>query len=272
MDDYSQPIDAAGRPPWKIVAIISGAVVLAVLIVLGAVWFVRSRQGVAIERENLTRVEAQLDQTLAACAQEPDPDACRQRQVRLAAEASGAAGVCDALEGTAMDDCVWGVAREQADADACARIGDETSRVTCHDDVVVAAAISGGDSDACADVTDESRRTNCLALLAGPLTVDSCLSRGKEAAYCEAFTRVESLIAANDRAGCASVIDEDLRMRCVDRIGIPDADADGLDYDQEVRYGTSDLARDSDGDGFSDGDEVRNGYNPNGPGMLPANS
>jgi hypothetical protein len=50
-----------------------------------------------------------------------------------------------------------------------------------------------------------------------------------------------------------------------------DTDADGLaDKEETQTYGTDPLNPDTDGDGYKDGDEVRNGYNPNGPGKLPA--
>lgn len=50
-----------------------------------------------------------------------------------------------------------------------------------------------------------------------------------------------------------------------------DTDADGLSDGEEVNiYHTNPLNPDTDGDGFTDGAEVANGYNPNGPGKLPA--
>lgn len=48
-----------------------------------------------------------------------------------------------------------------------------------------------------------------------------------------------------------------------------DTDLDGLfDYEEVKVYGTSPVNADSDADGFADGVEVRNGYNPNGQGAL----
>ena len=48
-----------------------------------------------------------------------------------------------------------------------------------------------------------------------------------------------------------------------------DTDNDGLTDFQETRvYRTNPLNRDSDNDTYIDGDEVNNGYDPNGPGKL----
>jgi len=48
-----------------------------------------------------------------------------------------------------------------------------------------------------------------------------------------------------------------------------DTDDDGLtDYEELQVYGTNPLSGDTDGDGYFDGVEVRNGFNPAGPGSL----
>lgn len=49
---------------------------------------------------------------------------------------------------------------------------------------------------------------------------------------------------------------------------IKDTDNDGLTDQQEIIYGTDLNNPDTDGDGFKDGDEVKNGYNPKGAGKL----
>lgn len=50
---------------------------------------------------------------------------------------------------------------------------------------------------------------------------------------------------------------------------INDSDGDGLaDQTETAVYGTDPTENDSDGDGFDDGTEVKNGYNPSGPGLL----
>jgi flagellar basal body-associated protein FliL len=47
-----------------------------------------------------------------------------------------------------------------------------------------------------------------------------------------------------------------------------DEDKDGLSGDQEIEYGTDPSNADTDGDGYTDGDEVKAGYNPIGDGKL----
>lgn len=50
-----------------------------------------------------------------------------------------------------------------------------------------------------------------------------------------------------------------------------DSDSDGLTDDQENYFGTDSNKADTDGDGYKDGEEVKNGYNPNGVGKLELN-
>lgn len=47
-----------------------------------------------------------------------------------------------------------------------------------------------------------------------------------------------------------------------------DPDEDGLSNQEETTYGTNPNVADTDNDGYLDGDEVENGYNPLGPGKL----
>jgi len=49
----------------------------------------------------------------------------------------------------------------------------------------------------------------------------------------------------------------------------PDTDQDGLTDREEAKvYGTDPLKVDTDGDGYPDGQEIKNGFNPKGPGKL----
>lgn len=49
-----------------------------------------------------------------------------------------------------------------------------------------------------------------------------------------------------------------------------DTDNDGLtNFEEEFLYGTNPTVVDTDADTYPDGEEVKNGYNPNGPGKMP---
>lgn len=51
-----------------------------------------------------------------------------------------------------------------------------------------------------------------------------------------------------------------------------DIDADGLTAAEEGFYGTDETVADTDGDGYSDGEEVRAGFDPLGPGKLDSDN
>lgn len=290
MDGFDQSNETPSRPPWRTIALIVGAVVLAVGLVVLALVFVRGRRSVSVDQQNLARVETQLEQSLSGCAQEADPDACREQKVRIAAEATGAESLCGYLEGEPYDECVWTLAREQNDADLCGLIKEEGKAATCADSILLKTAMAELDADLCADIASAETRASCEEAVAGPLTRANCLER-KDADYCAQFDLYVSAREKQDPDMCAQITDADLASTCVEIVTPGDRDFDGLDADEEALLGSSDRSTDSDadglsdadetnaygtdpanadtdGDGYTDGSEVQNGYNPNGPGTL----
>lgn len=65
---------------------------------------------------------------------------------------------------------------------------------------------------------------------------------------------------------------EKIKIGIVQINGFLDSDGDGLWDRLEQTLGTNYLSADSDGDGYADGDEIANNYNPLGPGKLPFDS
>jgi hypothetical protein len=284
-------IDAEGRLSRRTIMIVAGAAALALAAVVVAALIVRARRDVGIDVQNLARVESQLEQTLEGCAQAADPEACRQRKVQLAANATGAVSVCAHLDGADRDACVWEVARQRGDPEACAGIIDAVRAATCADGLFARLAVADSDASLCTKISSESSANACALAVAGPTTAANCAESGESAEACEALSAYELAAASMDPARCRQLADEEYANRCLERVGSGDLDHDGLSADAEEAYGTSDASVDSDadglsdadevnvygtdpsnpdtdGDGYPDGSEVENGYDPNGPGHL----
>ena len=280
MNGYDQTI-GEGRPPWKTIALVTGAAVVGVALIVGAVLFVRSRQKVEISTQNMDRVEAQLSASLAGCAQQPNPDECRRNKVLLAAQATGAASVCGQLAGADRDSCIWTISRERNDADGCALMEDKEKAARCSDAINAKLAVASKDAAYCDTVIDEARKATCVAAAEGPLTSANCADRGMDQATCDGVAAYEAAVASEDRSACDALASDDDAKRCneilgersvVQKVGTDpnlDLDGDGLtDVAETDTYHTDPGKTDTDGDGYSDKVEIDGGYNPNGPGRL----
>ena len=107
-------------------------------------------------------------------------------------------------------------------------------------------------------------------------------------ATCKEMFDYHEIYGKYDRNLCQSIVDEKIRAYClknilpkIDNVNtaststemikevIIDADKDGLsDSDEIAIYKTYPNNPDTDGDGYSDGEEVKNGFNPLGEGKL----
>lgn len=84
-----------------------------------------------------------------------------------------------------------------------------------------------------------------------------------------ATTTVPVVVLPPTDSDADGLTDEEERLAGTN-INIIDTDNDALsDYEEIKIYQTNPLNADTDGDGFLDGAEVKNGYNPNGPGKMP---
>ena len=83
---------------------------------------------------------------------------------------------------------------------------------------------------------------------------------------------VDSLKEANqkqDSRVCDKLSNEGQNMICKEELLlVDDPDFDDLDSGQEALYGTDPYKADTDGDGYSDSQEISSGYNPLGAGKL----
>lgn len=155
-----------------------------------------------------------------------------------------------------------------ATPDACGTIVEPARQADCQLRIVS----QGNDFSACAKIPDAAGRDYCYAsVLAGFAGGGEKLCpqlAGADGERCwELFHTSEALRNA-DYDRCKKISPDAGRQRCLEALP-RDSDGDGLsDYLEQSRYETDPQNPDTDGDGFSDGQEVKGGYNPKGPGKL----
>jgi len=97
---------------------------------------------------------------------------------------------------------------------------------------------------------------------------------------CESAAQYQVALKQENKNLCNSILNKDIKLYCSENIiskssqpiSAPDSDNDGLSDEEELnKYYTDPKNPDTDGDGYLDGAEVKNGYNPNGPGLLIIN-
>lgn len=273
MDEIQDPFANTQETPtrsavWKPVLIVAAGITL----IVGVVWLVtavvsRHSSG-SIDSERLNAVLSQTSLETQVCEGALDPEACRRARVASRAGATGLVEVCRLLEGSDYDSCVLALAGESGSVELCQEIEAEGRRLRCVDALRLHTAISTQDADVCKKINNEDRRASCLSLLAHEALVVRCADLQVQDQACDLVRLIEKARLAQDPDICETIEDESARADCQDQVGIGDRDFDGLDSDEEDYYGSSDRLVDSDGDGFSDDEEVQNGYNPAGEGRL----
>ncbi len=269
MDEYvyQQPYQVpspAPRFPWKPVLGVLGAVVL-----VGGGAFIWRLRGASTRQQLVDRqqtVRAEIAKADGACVDSADRALCQKALLDIAAQSMNAPEACRVLKDpAALDDCVWGVAAKTGDTKICTQIGNTALAATCVDGVVLQKAVDASDETLCASVKDEAKRAACVESVA-PTTAANCAARGKRAEECAARKTIDLAAVKRDPSLCGSIVTE-FQDLCRELV-VDDVDLDGLVAADETLYGSNPNKADTDGDGFMDGDEVKNGFNPAGPGKL----
>lgn len=281
-----------GQFSQKTLAVIGGTAVLVVIIIIGAVWLVRSRSEATRDTAAMALTETKLEQDLAVCADEKRPEVCQANLVEEAALKNQAVEICDKLDGTDFTTCVWKYAREQYEPDACESIDDKDKRQECSDSVYRALASRDVDISWCEKIKSDVVRTRCVDSLSEEIaTTQGCAGTGIDQSVCDRLTALAAAAASEDPDQCTALENNEDQVSCLDSVGVGDRDHDGLDAALETSLGSSDTDTDSDDDGLTDVDEYRqhktdpsdadsdndgyddkneieNGYNPLGSGKL----
>lgn len=246
----------------KQLAIITGGIVIAVVILVFAVRLIRDGSG----QSSLVQDErATIEKT---CENAEDKSGCVKKLSGQAAAQTGQVELCDGLEIEEYDGCVWEAADKKGDAELCEKIVDLGNKQLCADTIYLDLALKSANPAVCDKIRDEEKKTGCKRVAEGPITVENCLSRGEETSYCDMLQIAFEANQKQDPRLCDKLIGNDVSS-CKERVDIDDPDFDGLTTLQETEtYKSNPEKSDTDGDGYKDGDEVAAGYNPNGPGRL----
>lgn len=215
--------------PWKPVALAAGGVALLVVVVVVVIRFVQSKRYEAILSETMLAQATQ--QMLDSCEGVEEEENCRESKLTDLARTSGTSEICEMIEArVALDNCYWGLARDQGEEVFCDQVTDPTSASRCRDDIAQARALAAQDVNLCQEIEEQIRRDRCVKIFTGPITDPQ-----------------ENEQEEQDQV---------------------DSDEDGLTDEEEAVYGTDLADPDTDGDGYTDGGEVAAGYDPNGSGKL----
>ncbi len=209
----------------------------------------------------LNQANTIIDAAVLACADEEDPAACEAAARADAARATGEASVCDGLEDAEYRNCVTLIAQDEKDPDVCSVLsGDEET--ACADSATLFAAQESSDYGTCSTIVSEELRVACQnQLLDVVIAEGECAKYGISDEVCNYPAKLAAIIAAGDPLGCLEV-SSDKRDECNDMFTSLDQDRDGLSLLDESKLGTSDTNADTDGDGYTDRQEVESGHDP----------
>lgn len=217
----------------------------------------------------LTHVDvAKLDQAntiitngVASCATDTDPQACEDRVRADAARSTGQSSVCEGLAERELTNCVSLIAIDTADSAVCDRLSG-ADQTTCEDAATLVAAKNAKDYGACSLISNAEMKVACQdQLVSVVIAAGECTKYSIAESVCEFPESLDMVVASGSPSGCLQFTDEQ-RAGCEDMFSSLDQDQDGLSLLEEYKLGTSDVKADTDGDGYTDSQEVASGHDP----------
>lgn len=152
---------------------------------------------------------------------------------------------------------VLGEAIKRGDISNCKNIKNENVKNSCYFDI----AISNLDLSICDNINIDEDKDNCYLYVSQNKAI-----LNKNISYCDGIVKKER---CSELFNQAELMDFCLTEECINDLMLSDNDKDGLnDYDEKFKFKTDADSFDSDGDGYSDGEEVKNGFNPLGDSIL----
>ncbi len=269
---------------WIIGAVVALLVVVAAIVVIN---MVKSNAG-RFNGEDRATIEQRLRLQVDACREAQDPQICARQVVVPQAELMGDAELCILLEarpydrtvgrGDAVSGCVKAVATATMDERVCEGL-DGREEAMCRDPILVQKAVASLDLNDCKKVGDEATRVACIEQVTAKVVDDgSCAEHGVDVTLCDERAAFNQAFANGDVSACDRLSDEGAVASCKDEVrqSRPDPD-EGAGSSPPAGGGAGGVPtstegegafKDSDGDGYDDATEIRNGFDPYGPGRI----
>lgn len=231
--------------------------VSAVLIVIiggGIVLYLRGDIRLPGASTPLTKVMEKVENGASKCADAKDKEKCLRELVLDEAVAGRQTAACVKIDNTDLrDGCYDAIARETRDPKICAEISRPVAAEDCVGAILFAKAKASVDTALCEKIKSGRWQESCYTYI---------FREKGTLKYCETVGLKRDL--------CVSIVTSAGEERGEETTEEQDNDVDGLTDSEEANiYKTDPRNPDTDGDSFKDGDEVKAGYNPKGPGRLP---
>lgn len=169
--------------------------------------------------------------------------------------------------------CVAAVAFISQAYNFCGEIKDKKTQIECSDAILAKEAAE--EISKCSSNVDDLKTQCLVSIFQIYKQPEDCANLKEETRkICEDVTYYQMALLQDNRKLCAYINNGYLKTYCSKNIveKALDSDNDGITDDEELnKYHTDPKNPDTDGDGYKDGDEVKNGFNPNGSGKLIIN-
>ncbi len=229
-------------------------------------------RGLVQNREKLKSVE-ECDSLINKDAK----DECISWYFRAKAKEEKNVSLCEEIPlPKTRDRCIFDVAVGKDDLTACDMITNDSTKTSCRDKVLIQKNTPEKNLNDCLQVSTPLGQGNCARRLFSRLRDVAECGIYKETGFLEECvwvvttrlaykksdpTLCDALENVSSQESCRDPFDENTPF-----IADIDRDGDGLSYEEEMNFGSSDDTKDTDGDGFDDKTEIENGYNPLGEG------
>ena len=186
-----------------------------------------------------------------------------QAVIKFQASNKKDAKFCEIIpSGVERDICFLELVNVVPDPQVCARISDSILKGDCSNNLLA----QSNDFTACKTIQDAGDRHYCFEKIiisydGGGEKLCPSLS-GEDMNICWEIYYIREAVSRVDYGLCQKVPTVAGIKNCLERLP-PDSDGDTLsDYMEIAIYKTNPLKADTDGDGYSDGEEVKTGHNP----------